>query len=242
VANKIFKLDWDSKFFGFPMGRIYAENLTGAHLGKALKNAGKAKLKFIELFCNISDNVSIFSCENQGFHLADIRIVFEKHLVVEREISRLPENLYFRKASRADINQLKRMSKGLFRDSRFYQYKKFDSNIVDSLFQSWIEKAVLGEFDDECYCIFDDTEILTFCSLKYSNNAASIGLFGVNPGHKNKGLGSMMLECVFHLLFNREVNRVNCITQGRNSGAVRLYQKSGFSTGEITLCYYRWLE
>ncbi len=241
-ANDIHMLGWDSRFFGFPIGRIYADNLTVEQLRRVLEHPGKVKPQFVELFCDISDYESIFSCEILGFHLADIRILFKKNPQVSAAKGSFTEGLCFKKADNVDIDQLKKISKGLFENSRYYRYRKFDRKRIDLLFQTWIEKAVLGEFDDECYCIFDDTEILAFCSLKYNGNAASIGLFGVNPGHKKRGLGNMLLSYVFHLLFNRGITGVTCITQGRNSGALRLYQENGFTAAEITLSYYRWLE
>lgn len=242
VVNEIRRLDWDSQFFGLSMGRLYAENLTDEQLEAALTNARAGKLKFVEIFCDISDGQSIFFSESRGFHLADIRILFEKNLKEDMEHISLPANLDFKKAGEEDIDHLKTISKGLFRDSRYYQYNKFDSKIVDSLYQTWIEKAVLGKFDDECYCLFNNKKILAFCSLKYNNHAASIGLFAVNSSYNKKGFGSLILKSVFHLLTNRGITLLTCITQGRNSGAMRLYQKHGFYTGKIILCYYRWLE
>jgi len=241
-ANDIRKLEWDSQFFGFPIGRLHADNMAVEQLGKILEHAGQVKPQFIELFCDISDHESIFSCENSGFHLADVRILFKKNPLVSAATGSLPEGLCFKKADDVASDQLKKISKSLFENSRYYRYRKFDRERIDLLFQTWIEKAVLGEFDDECYCIFDDAEILAFCSLKYNGHAASIGLFGVNPGHKNRGLGTMLLSYVFDLLFNRGITGVTCITQGRNSGAMRLYQENGFTAAKLTLCYYRWLE
>jgi len=46
------------------------------------------------------------------------------------------------------------------------------------MFQIWIEKSVPGEFDDELYCLNNETDIQAFCTLKYKGKAASIGQCG----------------------------------------------------------------
>jgi dTDP-4-amino-4,6-dideoxy-D-galactose acyltransferase len=241
-TNEVIYLDWDSNFFGIPIGRIYANGLTGECLRKRLEGAKQEKIKFIELFCDASDHESIDSSERLGFHLADLRISLKKNLEEDIKEDRSHKDLIFKKADKADINRLKTISKGLFKDSRYYRYQKFDKDNIDLMFQIWIEKSVLGEFDDELYCLSNEMDILAFCSLRYKVNAASIGLFGINSAYRGKGLGNLILKRVFHLLYKRQITDVAVITQGKNSSALHLYQKNGFCVSMITLCYYKWLE
>lgn len=240
--NELKYLDWDSRFFGFSIGRMQAHGCTEERLRIGLENAGKEKIQFVELFCDASDSESIHSTEESAFHLADVRLTFKKNLTGDgMDNDNTPKDLTFKKASIKDIAGLKIAGHGLFTNSRYYRYPGFDRNKVDSMFQLWIEKAVTGEFDDELYYLGDETGILAFSSLRLKENAASIGLFGVNEAHRGKGLGSLLLNRVFHLLHKRQVTEVNVVTQGRNSGAVHLYQKNGFHLAKITLCYYKWL-
>lgn len=241
-TNNILHLDWDSNFFGFSIGRIYANGLTVERLRRELERAKHEKMKFIELFCDAPDDQSIYSSESLGFHLADLRITLKRKPEEDIKEDKTHKDLIFKEADRTDINRLKTMSKGLFQSSRYYRYQKFDSNKADLMFQLWIEKSVLGEFDDELYCLYDATDILALCSLKYRGNTASIGLFGINSAHQGKGLGSLILKQVLHLLYKRRFTDVAVITQGRNSGALHLYQKNGFCLAMITLCYYKWLD
>jgi ribosomal protein S18 acetylase RimI-like enzyme len=243
--NDVKYLDWDSKFFGFSIGRIHAHACTEMLLRKGLENAGKEKIQFVELFCDASDAESIHACEELAFHLADLRFTFKKKPVeVAEDIKddKVRMGLTFKKAGLEDIDRLKITGRGLFTNSRYYSYPGFDKNKVDLMFQIWIEKAVKGEFDNELYYLCDETGILAFNSLKSKENSSSIGLFGVNEAHQGKGLGSLLLNRVSHLLQKRGVTDVNVVTQGKNSSAVRLYQKNGFHLSEITLCYYKWLE
>lgn len=241
-TNDVKYLDWDSKFFGFSIGRIHAHACTEMCLRKGLENAGKEKIQFVELFCDASDAESIHACEELAFHLADLRFTFNKKPVEDVKDDKALTGLTFKKAGLEDIDGLKIAGHGLFTNSRYYSYPGFDKNKVDLMFQIWIEKAVKGEFDDELYYLGDESGILAFSSLKSKENAASIGLFGVNEAHRGKGLGSLLLNRVSHLLHKRRVFELNVVTQGKNSSAVHLYQKNGFFLAKITLCYYKWLE
>lgn len=244
--NNVKYLDWDSQFFGFSIGRIHAHACAEERLRKGLEMAGKEKIQFVELFCDVSDAESINASEELAFHLADLRLTFKKNLTGDvLDNDNTPNDLTLKKAGLENIDGLKIAGHGLFTNSRYYGYPGFDRNMVDLMFQIWIEKAVKGEFDDELYYLGDGTNILAFNSLKFKENAASIGLFGVNEAYRGKGLGSLLLNRVFHLLHKRrltEVNVVTVVTQGRNSNAVHLYQRNGFLLSKIILCYYKWLE
>lgn len=241
-TNEVIHLDWDSNFFGFSIGRIYASGLTDERLKKGLERAQKENITFVELFCDASDDESIDSSERSGFHLADLRITLKKKLDGDINEDRVLKDLIFKKAVSDDIDRLKTISKGLFKYSRYYRYRKFDSNKTDLMFQVWVEKSVRGEFDDELYCLYHQRDILAFCSLKYKGKAASIGLFGINSAYRNRGVGGLTLNLVFHLLYKRRFTDMTVITQGKNYGALHLYQKNGFCLSRITLSYYKWLD
>jgi dTDP-4-amino-4,6-dideoxy-D-galactose acyltransferase len=239
--NKVIQLEWDSHFFGLNIGRIYAKDISIMDLEKTQKQAKKSNIKFIELFCDNADHSSIYSAENYGFHLADVRMTLEKKLEENEGENSLPRSMIFKKALRQDIDELKKVSMGLFRSSRYYKYLNFDIDKVDQMFQIWIEKSVLGKIDDELYYIKNNTDIMTFCSLGYHRNVASIGLFGVNKAYRDQKLATLMLTKIFEFLRQRHFDKVILITQGRNSSALITYQKSGFVISSVTLCYYKWL-
>lgn len=241
-TNEVKYLDWDSQFFGFTIGRIHADGCTGERLSKELEKARKEKIKFVELFCDASDTESIYSSEGTGFHLADLRLTFIKKLPGDVNDDISLKGLTFKKAGKEDIDRIKTAGHGLFTGSRYYRYPKFDRNKVDLMFLIWIEKAVKGEMDDELYYLCDETGILAFNSLRYRENTASIGLFGIDEAYRGKGLGSLLLNRVSYLLHNRRVTEVKVVTQGKNSSALHLYQKNGFYLSQINMCYYKWME
>jgi len=240
-TNEIKYLKWDSEFFGFSIGRIHAQSCSEGCLRKTLERAGKEKIEFIELFCAASDSESIIASEGSDFHLADVRLIFKKKLTGDTKGDQAGKALVFSKAGNDDISRLKIAGRGLFSSSRYYLYPEFDRNKVDLMFQLWIEKAVLGEFDDELYYLCAEPDILAFISLRYQEHAASIGLLGVKEAYWGRGLGTLLLDRLCQLLHKRQVTEVTVATQGKNLNAVQFYQKNEFHLSKITLCYYKWM-
>jgi RimJ/RimL family protein N-acetyltransferase len=243
--NQLRYLKWDSQLFGFPIGRIHANNMSASILERRLQDTQKKKIKFVELFCDVSDLVSIESSEKLGFSLADVRVNLMKTIDSSIEDTHAGLNgQILKKATPKDLDNLIRIGNGLFSASRYYQYPNFDFEKVDLMYQKWIGNAILGQYDDELYYIDNQSDILAFCSLRYNQREAmaTIGLFGVNNQYQGQGLGSQLLDLVFLKSHKFGIEKIEIITQGKNTEALHLYQKNGFVLKKITLCFYNWLK
>ena len=118
----------------------------------------------------------------------------------------------------------------------------FDLNKINSFYSEWIQKAVTGTFDDECYCYFEDDKPLGFCTIRYNqNNSVSIGLFGVGSNYTGKGIGKSLLRYVISEMKLKGIMDVKVVTQGRNYSAQNLYQSVGFKTFTTELWYHKWV-
>ena len=81
------------------------------------------------------------------------------------------------------------------------------------------------------------------CSILYSSKlSATIGLFAVDEKMSGKGLGNILLRKVFQNLVSQGVQNVSVVTQGRNYGAQRLYQRAGFQSEKIEIYYHCWFD
>jgi dTDP-4-amino-4,6-dideoxy-D-galactose acyltransferase len=138
---------------------------------------------------------------------------------------------------------LKELTKDLYQHSRYYYDARFDRDKINEFYSSWIEKAVLGEFDSYCYCLFDtDSKPLGFCSVRENaDTSVSIGLFGIDEAYHGKGFGRLLVHSVLYELSIRGIRKVSVVTQGRNYVAQILYQKCGFVTKSTELWYHKWL-
>lgn len=242
ISDLITKLDWDSRFWGFSVGYLSSKHLTENIIYRIEEVIKKNKFRLVEYLCNCHDSRSVKTAEKYGFHFTDIRLSFEKALNTEEDIL-LPDKVVFAKAKAKDILRLKEISEGLYRDSRYFFDDNFDRSKVREFYQCWIERAVLGKFDDACYCLYEKGLPLGFCSVKYNfvSKTANIGLFGVSSKYQGRGLGKLLLYTLFDKLKDEGINKVFVVTQGRNYAAQRLYQSAGFRTQATELWYHKWL-
>ena len=84
-------------------------------------------------------------------------------------------------------------------------------------------------------------KVKLFDLMLNKGNSASIGVLGLNQDYTNLGLGKYMLNKVIEALYGDGVTYIDVVTQGRNYGAQRLYQRCGFVTRSTELWYHEWL-
>ena len=241
IFNIITKLNWDSDFFGYNVAYLSCLHLTNSIWNQSKKFIYKHNIKLVEYLCNCHDARSVRVAEKNGFHFADIRLSFELLLnnMIESETA---NNLKVKQAKIEDIPVLRVIAKNIYKDSRYFFDGNFDKTKVSEFYQSWLEKGVKGEFDDECWCLYEENIITAFCTVKYNeNDEATIGLIGVSSNSIGKGYGRKILVSTLKHLKARGINRVNVVTQGRNYAAQNLYQSVGFMINASQLWYHKWV-
>ena len=243
VVNVIYQMKWDSDFFGFPIAFVGSRYLSD-NIQLLIENfVKKNKIKLVEYLCNCHDDLSVKVAEKNGYHFTDIRITFTLSLKNHGEVfdqAILPGKFGLAKVEH--IESLCAMTNLMYRDSRYFYDGNFDLRKINSFYSEWIQKAVIGNFDHECYCYFEDEKPLGFCTIRYNQNkSVSIGLFGVGSSYVGKGIGKALLRYVIHELKLKGLNNVNVVTQGRNYSAQNLYQSAGFRTFTTELWYHKWM-
>jgi dTDP-4-amino-4,6-dideoxy-D-galactose acyltransferase len=241
IANLIKKLEWDSDFFGFPVALLSSRYLTDKIIKRAHKFIECENIRLVEYLCNCHDALSVRTAEKHGFNFADIRLSFQKKLRKTGEVS-MPDGFVFGKAKEEHVPELKKISNGLYVLSRYFFDDHFDKARVNEFYQGWVAKAVRGQYDDECYCLFKNNKPVAFCTIKYALGSASIGLFGLDINYQGKGLGQLLLTKVFNHLIGKQYGMLHVVTQGRNYAAQRLYQRAGFVTRSTELWYHKWMQ
>ncbi len=241
IANLLTKLEWDSNFFGYNVALLSCLHLTDNIYNRIEQFINRESIRLVEYPCNCHDNRSVKVAEKNGFHFTDIRITFGKK-ISQRMQPHLPQTITFKKAQKKHIPRLREISKDLYIHSRYMFDENFDKDKINEFYQGWAEKGVLGQFDDECWCLFKKGTPVAFCTLRYKNNSmATIGLLGLDEKYQGKGLGEKLLQSVFNLLMENGIKNVIVVTQGRNYAAQNLYQSVGFRTKTTQLWYHKWI-
>lgn len=243
VVNVIYKMKWDSDFFGFPIAFVGSRYLSDNIQLLVERFVKKNKIKLVEYLCNCHDDLSVKVAEKNGYHFTDIRITFS--LLLSNYMQKntvLADKGTFRLAKPEHINSLCAMTNQMYKDSRYFYDGNFNLPKINSFYSEWLKKAITGDFDHECYCYFEQDNPLGFCTVRYrQNKSVSIGLFGVSGSFAGRGIGKGLLNYVIGEMKLRGMNRIDVVTQGRNYTAQKLYQSVGFRTFTTELWYHKWV-
>jgi dTDP-4-amino-4,6-dideoxy-D-galactose acyltransferase len=235
------KLEWESDFFGFSMGQFTSNKLDEHNYKEAHKACEDKNIQFLQVLAESHDYDSIRQAELQGFNFTDVRITLELKLN-EIKLKQQETEFSYGLATTKHIDALKIISDGMFKDSRFYFDKNFTEHKVDELFQLWVEKAILGTFDHECFCFFQNEQPICFGTIRYnSKKEASLGLLGVDKNFRGKKISNRLLTQMCSFLIKSNIEVFTVVTQGRNYAAQRCYQQAGFRTQNVEFWYHKWL-
>lgn len=241
IFELITVLDWDTEFFGYPVAYLSSRRLTDSIMYRIEKFIQENSVKLVEYKCDCHDRRSVCIAEKNGYEFKDIRLTYERPMDCKQDIQ-LGGQHEIRLAQTHDIPELLKIGDKLYQDSRYYFDKNFKMEKVDEFYRSWIEKAVLGTFDHECYTLFEKGKPVAFCTIRYGRSKiAEIGLVGVAKERSGEGLCGQLLQFVINMMMDKKIKKLMVVTQGRNYFAQRLYQKMGFMTYCTELWYHKWI-
>lgn len=238
----ILKLKWDTDFFGFNIATINHSYLNKNVWNYCYNFILDHKIKLVYFLCNSNDRKSIQYAEKYGFSFVDNRLTFQLDLNNHKdEVYREFKNSLFL-AKKKDKYSLIKISKNLYKVSRYYFDIKFDKIKVDEFYQNWLEKSIYGLLDDECLYLSKKKEPMAFITIKYKKNKeASIGLIGVSNQFQGLGYGKHIIDCTIQYLKYKKIKKINVVTQGRNLAAQNLFTSCKFKATKSEIWYHKWL-
>jgi len=239
TEQQIQLLEWDSDFFGLRIARVTTKQLTTEIMAAVSPACREQQVDCLYFLVSPEDTATIRQAEEQGFHLVDIRVTLERQIAANPGTWQ-SEAPAVRLANAADIPALRVIAAANHRDSRFYHDGGFSLERCDELYATWIEKSCRGYAD--AVLVVDRGEGAVgylSCHLQ-DNGTGQIGLVGVSSSCQGQGLGRHLLNESLRWFMAAGTSRIQVVTQGRNLGAQRLYQKTGFLTSSLQLWYHKW--
>ncbi|MEW6675097.1 MAG: GNAT family N-acetyltransferase [Nitrospirota bacterium] len=227
------KLEWDSNFFGFNIAHLNSEGLTidASDVEDFVK---LNSINLVQTSCAISNIETITFLEKNGFHFADLMVT----LILELNTAKF-ERMEFFMANDGDVPILKKIAKSIALYSRYYN-DIFGKDMAERLYEVWLEKSIRGEFDDACLKAVKNKLPTGFVTVKFLDfRCAKIGLLGVDELHRSKGIGKKLMNSLFSFLQTKGVEKIEVVTQGKNTQALNFYINNGFRIKSIAGWYYK---
>ena len=236
-AEPCVRLAWDSAFFGIGIARVCGRTLDEARAARVDAWCRRERVACVYFLAPADDPATTRCAEQHGFSLVDVRVELERKLEAGAEAA-------VRAAVADDVPVLESIARGSYTASRFYADGHFPRAQCDALYARWVRESFHG-FADAVLVTPQKGAPAAFvtCQLEAGERAervGRIGLLGVDPRQRGKGLGQCVVHAAAAWCAGRGAQRVQVVTQGRNIASQRLYQRCGFLTRGIGLYYHKW--
>jgi len=232
-------LEWDSNFWGFPVGRLDGSLLREGVERRVLDWCRGKKIRCLYFAADGSDAETLQRAHRAGYQFVDVRVDLECY--EPTEIAVPSPNSSVCPVEKADMLTLKAIARGAHHDTRFFKDLNFDRSKCAELYEKWIERdfesgLVLGFFPKNRS---EAGGYVTF-SME-SSDTARIGLIAVEEPQRGRGGGRMLLNSAMTLAADHGAKKTRVATQGTNVAALKLYEKAGFRVCDVKIWFHRWL-
>jgi dTDP-4-amino-4,6-dideoxy-D-galactose acyltransferase len=239
------------------VARVLGESLTPERT-RAIDDWCRAQhVRCLYYLAAADDPPTTHTAEDQGFHLVDVRMTFERQAkrgaIPKIESTPEPRGVgaspsvqndsaaLIRAVQPTDVNTLRGIARSAYTQTRFYYDGGFPHEGCDALYETWITRSCEGYADTVLVAeLAGDAVGYVTCHCPAEGRAGTIGLVGVSAQAAGRGLGQKLVLAALAWFAEHAAGDVWVVTQGSNLAAQRLYQRCGFLTRQVQLWYHKW--
>lgn len=232
----IYKKEWDSDFFGYPIGELKINNKKEIPTEEELKEKSK---EYLLVYIFLPNDITIPYKSDGRLKLVDKKIIFKK---------KIPDSIEYIKRKYNAINVLG-YNPELFYDlslqsgiySRFKNDDNFRNGEFQKLYKTWIKNSLTEEIADIVLSVLDDKDLPKgLVTIKSKEGNSNIGIIAVDNKYRGQGIGSLLLNSATQFAFEKKDKTISVATQMENRSACNFYRKNGFTIESITNIYHLW--
>ena len=237
-------LPWDTEFFRHRIARVCGDTLEPEQAEQIDEWSRSNRIQCLYFLSRADDPATIRVAEQHGFGLVDIRITLER-VTKNSETSLCPDSpagVTIRPVQPADLPALQAMARVVHGEARFFSDPHFPRERVEDFYSTWIVLESQGRAQAVLVAASAASQPLGYisCHLDAASQEGQIGLVGVNPEARGKGIGKSLVLAAMDWFRLKGARAVTVVTQGRNRAAQRLYQQCGFLSRDLQLWYHKW--
>jgi len=239
MHNLLEILEWDSRFFGYPVGKINASAIKTEKLAEIIREAKNKDTRLIYLFADPADHVSQNAAQLNAAKLVDQKITFhiniDASVISETDIQIEQFELEYPTSQLINLS----LQSGLY--SRYKIDAEFKNNEFEKLYLAWIENSVNKKIADHTFVYREAGVELGFVTVKLRESYGEIGLIAVDESSRGKAIGRKLTSAVINLLYAENISDLHVATQIENKEACSFYKKVGFTGIKTENIYHIWL-
>lgn len=237
-------LPWDTEFFRHRIARVCGDTLVPERAVLIDEWSRTNRIQCLYFLSRADDPATIQAAEQHGFGLVDLRVTLEQAHVNSQlpQSNVLPAGVTIRAVEPADLPALQSIARLVHTETRFFTDSHFARERAEDFYSTWITLESQGRAQAVWVAASTDNRPLGYisCHLEAARQEGQIGLVGVSPEARGKGIGKSLVRAALDWYRLKNARRVTVATQGRNRAAQRLYQQCGFLSRELQLWYHKW--
>lgn len=239
MALDVQLLSWDTRFFGYAIGRIDLHFCNETALETVLKKARRQGFRLLYVFTASHTVLSQALLHRYTGSLVDTKVTYSYALEPsEVAVTTAPISEF---STDQDVSPLYELAYQSGEYSRFNIDPAFGAENFKRLYRQWIDNSLSGQAANATFVYVMNTAIYGFITVQKTQPVATIGLMATDRSARGRGIGSALLDYVKHDLRSSSAARLDVATQKRNTTACRFYERNGFAVQSEVNVYHIWL-
>lgn len=229
-ASMLKRLDWDSNFFNYEIGKLVLSSSDNFEFDRFKLNSLSYKLVYIY-------SEEVLNCKKLS--LVDTKLTFLKE-IIDIEIFN-DKHLTFFDTEKDDFSALEALALSSGKYSRFKLDDNFKNHEYENLYKRWIRNLVYEDKTADIILYKKNNNILGFTTLEKNNKSlCNIGLIAVDNRSRGQRIGTKMINFTIAQAYKRGFEKIQVVTQLENKPAMNLYKKCDFILDKTDFIYHFW--
>jgi ribosomal protein S18 acetylase RimI-like enzyme len=235
------RLDWDSDFFGIPIGRIDLPPDAGrTDIEAALRATREVGLACLYAEAPFGSPLAVAVGGLPGATLTDVKTTLVRS--VRPDKNRDFEEGIRLGAEPEDRSRLEEIVEQVALMSRFRHDPRFGEPAARRLYREWLRRSLDEGYADEILVSGRDGGAVGFLTLNRKAEGPAIDLLGVHAAERGRGWGGRLIRAAVARAAVAGASQLSVVTQGHNVEALRLYIRNGFNIATAYLFFHLWPE
>jgi len=232
---KIEKLNWDTNFFGYQIGKVELEDFHKDQYEVLMEYISKSEMKLIYVYP--LDQISRLTLLKYKIPFVGTRVTFEKSNFFSLKDSAFTRS--YEASDEYDVIEKLALISGEY--SRFKRDGNFLNNEFFYLYTEWIKRSLSKEIATDVIVYKNTSNIKGFVSYKITpDDDIVIGLIAVDPSEQGQGIGSALIQSIENIACRQNKKRVIVSTQLENRQAMAFYHASNYVIKKQQEIFHLW--
>jgi dTDP-4-amino-4,6-dideoxy-D-galactose acyltransferase len=235
MSGLVEPLEWDTDFFGFPIGRVALDDATPQRLAEIETEARDLGIVCLYAALDPADGQTATLVQTFGYRLVEIALTFTRP---PGPFTPKPTSSVVRRGTPDDIPHLGEAIDTLARWSRFGADPRFGLEAARRMHEAWVLRAAADTDDERMLLIAEEGSRVTGISTHVRSPIPRVDLMGVT--RQGSGAAWVLMQAFLEWAGDGPVEGGPCAA--RNIAPLRFVEHCGFSITRSRYLYHRWLD